>query len=168
MAFRRLSLMTALAIVASPAAAQTHPNFTGTWILDSSLTEVTAPDRSEVPAASKYVIQQNGDTVVLQLIESYAGATLNDKTFWRIDGKPWVNVFTDPPLPPVTEVAQLTWRGASIQIIARMVVDTLPRFTVERTERWSLAPDRNTLTVRTDQFINESRSASHTLIYRRQ
>jgi hypothetical protein len=159
---RCLPLAATLVALASPLAAQaTHPDFTGTWVLDASKTVVDGP--IPPPPAASYVVVQVGDSLAVdQKMTSQEGEQVAKKV-WRVDGKPWANAITYGGVDMVLS-STLSWNGAVLTIHTTSDYQGTP---AEQTETWTLGSDGKTLTQSTSTSANGDYYATMTLVFSR-
>ena len=131
--FLTLVLVAAAAIV-SPLAAQTHPDFSGTWVMDSKsapagLTSLTM------------VVKQDAKTInVVTDVNTAMGAQKMTNVF-NLDGSDSKNSASGPG-GTVETVSTVGWEGSSMIVATKA---SMQGQEVTQNEKWSLAPDGKTL-----------------------
>ena len=155
LSLQRSLLVVALLAGAAPLAAQAHPDFTGTWVMDSSRT--LADGGAFASDAETRVLVHRGDSLTQVVSSVYYHDKGTDTTFMRIDGKAWTNG---------ANVSQLRWRGESLGILSSS--SNSPGVMFEQSETWTLASDGKTLSIRTEISRNSSHIGTMLLVYRKQ
>lgn len=159
---RRLAFVSVLLALASPLAAQaSHPDFSGTWVLDPARTVVDG--QMEAPSAVTFTVVQVGDSLSVdeKIIGSFGDQAL--KKIWKVDGKPWANNFSYGGVPMVLSTT-LRWNGA---VLALHTTSDYQGNAVDQSETWSLSADGKTLTDATSTSVNGDYYSSVTLILTR-
>jgi hypothetical protein len=156
---RLLPLAAALAAVALPVAAQSHPSLGGTWVLDLARSSADGP--VPLPMAETSAIAQHGDTIdVDQKGTNETGDVAIKRTF-AVDGKAWPNLMnyqgTDMQLSSV-----LAWKEAVLSIETTTDYQGTP---VQQSETWTPSADGKTLTVMVTTNIDGAYFASMTKVY---
>lgn len=156
-------LAVAALFVAAPLGAQSHPNLTGTWVLDSSKTQ--ADGNVVPPTSSTYILVQHGDTLTQDSkVSDGRSGEFTEKMFWLIDGKAWVNHNAFGTADFVS-TSQLKWDGPALKIITSFDVEYRK---VERSETWTLGSDGKTLTIKMDISTDANYTGSNTLVFNKQ
>lgn len=117
----------------SPAAAQ-HPDFSGTWTLDTLHSTGT-----DLPSASTYIIAAHGDTLVMdRRTQSAAGVENIAHVVVTTDGAPSRNEITLGG-QPVALTSTASWAHDTLVINSTGV---LPPGPFDQSDRWVLSADR--------------------------
>ena len=158
---RYLLFAAALLALASPLSGQApHPDFTGTWVLDSSRTQADGP--LPAPVAATYVVAQVGDSMAVgQRLTTVMGEQAEQRKVWKVDGKAWANSI----MYAGTEVvlySTLRWDGG---VLAIHTTAEYQGSGVEQVETWTLSGDGRTLTQATTTNVNGDYYASVTLVF---
>jgi opacity protein-like surface antigen len=157
---RLFVLATAFVALVSPMAAQAaHPDFSGTWVLDATKTEIDG--QIPAPAAATYTVVQHGDSIAVDQKSSSEQGEMALRKVWRVDGQAWVNTMTYQGTD-MTLRSVLRWDGAVLLIHTTSDFAGTP---VEQSESWTLAADGKTLTQRTTTSANGEYYASMTLVF---
>jgi hypothetical protein len=137
----RLSLTAVLATFAVVSAgAQTpapHPDFSGTWVMDSA----KSPGPM-MPLAATYVIEQRGDTVRIKRDTRTMQGAFSASLVYGIDGKAWKNSITQAGMP-VDVSSVLTWEGSTLVITSTINANGQD---IHQVETWSLDATGTTMT----------------------
>jgi hypothetical protein len=139
---RRLtSVLFALAALATPLAAQTHPNFTGKWVLDPK-----SVDGGMGPTSMTLNVTQDAKAIT---IESAATSPMGDQKANRVlnlDGSPSTNKISTPA-GDLELTSTGSWDGAVFVVATKGEVQGQ---SITYNERWSLDADGKTLHVQRD------------------
>ena len=145
---RIATLALTLASLASPLAAQSHPDFSGKWVLDtkgsegpmlpSALTSVITPD-------AKTFKVENSATMAMGDQKMEQKSTVN----YNLDGSPSKNVASGMG-SSLDLMSTATWDGPTLVVITKA---DLGGQGVTQTDHWSLAPDGKTLKVTRDVAV---------------
>ena len=157
---RSLALGTLLVALASPLAAQaTHPDFSGTWVLDASKTVVDG--QMEAPSAVTTVVVQVGDSLSVdqKVTGSFGEQAL--KKVWKVDGKPWANNFEYGGVPMVLSTT-LRWNGA---VLAMHTTSDFQGNAIDQIQTWTMGADGKTLTDNTTTNVNGDYFSAVTLVF---
>jgi len=133
---RRLLTLVALAATAivSPLAAQAHPDFSGTWVMDAK----TAPQGIN---SLSMVVKQDAKTVnVVTDVNTAMGAQKVTNVF-NLDGSDSKNSMSGPG-GTVETVSTVGWEGPAMIVATKASVQGQE---ISQNEKWSLAPDGKTL-----------------------
>jgi hypothetical protein len=126
---RLVSLAFAISALASPLAAQSHPDFSGKWVLDPKTAEGPM-----APSAMTVVATQDAKTLKLetaatsQFGEQKSAATVN------LDGSPSKNNY-ETPNGPIELTSVGTWDGATFVITTKADISGQ---SFSQTDSWSL------------------------------
>src|SRR5690348_11131167 len=71
-------------------AQDSHPNFSGIWVMDSTKTVVRG--QFSAPTSATTTMRQQGDTITQDREGSYSGSNIvKSHAVWGLDGKVWKN-----------------------------------------------------------------------------
>jgi hypothetical protein len=131
----------AFAFSISALAAQTpatHPDFSGTWLMDTTRTVKTDPSIISLTLR----VNQHADTMnVVSDFTTPAGITTANATY-GFDGRPWKNVVVQRGIETIRS-SVATWEGKSLVI---KTTSELQGQTLAETERWTLDASGKTMT----------------------
>jgi len=136
-----LSLVIALAVGVSPAAAQARPDFSGKWSLDPK----SAPPG--MPQGSMMVVTLKQDEKTLN-VDLHASSPLGEArrtSVLSFDGAPAKTTVTASG-QEMALTSTATWEGS---ILAVMTSGDIAGYAMVQTDRWSLDPDGKTLQLET-------------------
>jgi hypothetical protein len=137
---RFASLAFALAVIASPLAAQgAHPNFGGKWTLDPA----GSPASPMMPSAMTVTVTQDDKTIN---VESVATTPMGDQKTTQLinlDGSSTTNTINGGGTDVVL-TSTAAWDGAALVVTTKAEVQGQP---LQQTDRWSLDPDGKTLSM---------------------
>lgn len=154
---RRLApVLFALATVAAgPVAAQSHPDFSGKWVLDPSKSQGPM-----VPQSSELTITQTDKTLTLVRNSAGPSGPMTTTLVYQLDGSPSKNAVGANGIT-VDFSSTTAWEGPAL-----VINTTAPQLQggFKQTERWSLDDGRNTLTLKGDVAM-AGQSASMTLVF---
>ena len=126
----------------APAAAATHPDFTGTWVLDTTKSQSPMP----LPGTMQVVVAQTGNSMKIDRTASTPNGDMSTTTTFTLDGATSKNTVTQMGMSiDMNTVA--TWDGAAL--VAKTTADVGGQ-SLEQTDRWSLSADGKELTINTD------------------
>lgn len=138
---RLVSLAFALSALASPLAAQSHPDFSGKWVLDPKSVEgPMAPTALTVTATQDAKTLKTENAASTQYGDQKSTLTVN------LDGTPSKNT-VDTPNGPIELVSIGSWDGATFVISTKADVGGQQ---LQQTDRWSLDAGGKTLRVQRD------------------
>jgi hypothetical protein len=150
---------TALILVAMPLRAQSHPDLTGTWILDPAKTSVDG--QIPAPASATYTITMHGDTMTVDQQTTNEMGAMATKKVWAADGKAWPSVMTyggnDMQLSSV-----LTWKENVLNVQTTTDYQGTP---VQQSETWTPSSDGKMLTVGVTTNVDGSYFAAMTMVF---
>lgn len=153
---RLVSMLFVLATVAAgPVAAQSHPDFTGKWVLDPSKSEGPT-----VPPSSELNVTQTEKS--LTVVRNSPGPTgpMSSTLVFQLDGTPSKNTVGGNGMT-VDLNSTTAWDGPAL------VIDTTaPQMQggFKQTERWSVDESGKTLTVKGDIAVS-GQTASVKLVF---
>jgi hypothetical protein len=149
----------ALVILAMPLQAQSHPDLSGTWVLDPAKT--TVDGQIPAPAAASYTITVHGDTMTVDQQTTTEVGPVAMKKIWAADGKAWSNVMTyagnDLQLSSV-----LSWKENVLNVQTSTDVQGTP---VQQVETWTPSSDGKMLTIVITTNVDGAYYAAMTLVF---
>ena len=142
---RIATLAFAFASLASPLAAQSHPDFSGKWVLDTK-----ASEGPMMPTAMTIVVTQDAKTLKVDNTSSMGEQKTSSSLTYSLDGTPAKNTLTN-----MGQSLELTstskWEGATL------VVSTsadLGGRALSQVDHWSFSPDQKTLLLTRDVNVS--------------
>jgi hypothetical protein len=152
---RFVSTLFALATVAAgPLAAQSHPSFSGTWVLD------TAKSQGMVPKSSELKITQTDKSLTIERnAVGPTGQQVSSTLVYNLDGTPSTNTLGGSGMT-VDLKSTTTWEGPAL------VINTTADFQggMKQTERLTLDDAGKQLTVHGDIAV-AGQTASGKLVF---
>lgn len=147
-------LLMAVTSVAT-ANAQSHPNFSGTWILEPS--KSSAP---MIPDSSELVVSQSEKSLTIARTAKTAAGTQSGKLVYNIDGSPSTNSVTAPGGATIEFKSTTTWDGPTL------VITTTADFNggFNQVERWTMSDGGKQLTVNGDISV-ATQKATAKMVY---
>lgn len=138
------AVMYAFASSSAHAQQAAHPNFSGTWVLDSSKSNNSSAVQDNIPqfSSATWVIVQRGDTLILDRDMTVAGSAQKSHIVIGTDGKPWKNTVPMPGNGDVETSTTVAWENNVLVIRA---TGNVQGFDFVQTDRWTLDPDGKTL-----------------------
>jgi hypothetical protein len=156
---RAITVAAAIATLGlSSAAAQAHPSFVGTWVLDVSKSEAS----TAVPVSAMRTITQHGDTLISDRETETADAgVLKSHVVVGLDGKVWKNTVTQPGIGDIETSTIVTWDS---NVLVFTASGSAMGNDFVQTDRWTLAADGKSLVSRISVTVegNEIQSATFT------
>jgi hypothetical protein len=141
---RFVSLAFALAAVASPLAAQAHPDFTGKWTLDPK-----SVDSPMAPTSATLVVTQDAKVLkVNQTVDSQMGQQTASLSF-NLDGSPSKNTVSAQG-NSIEMTSTASWDGNAL--VVKTTADYQGQ-TLVQTERWTIDADGKTLRQQRDVSV---------------
>jgi len=140
----------------APVSAQgSHPDFSGTWVLDPSKSQ--APG---LPASGQLVVTQSDKLLSIEHTVASGAASRTNKLSYNIDGTPSKNSMNGPGGAPLDFNSTTVWDGNTL------VITTTANLQggMKQVERWSLSNDGKQLTVLGDITLG-SQSATAKMLY---
>lgn len=126
----------------APAAATAHPDFSGTWVLDTTKSQSPMP----LPGTMQIVVAQAANSMKIDRTASTPNGDMSTSTSWTLDGQTSKNTVTQMGMSiDMNTIAN--WDGAAL--VAKTTADVGGQ-TLEQTDRWSLSADGKELTINTD------------------
>lgn len=159
----RLILALSLAVAGTAMASTTgHTNFSGTWLLDKSKSDLSAlsgmgEDAAQAQNATvTMVVTQQGTTLqVTRTLKTDTEEKTQTQTY-RTDGTETTN--TGPRGGAI--VSRMSWEGDRLVIVSTRTMTILWKdVSVQGRTVWSLSPDGNTLQI--DSHIRSPRGDQH-------
>jgi hypothetical protein len=133
---RTVSLAFSLIALASPLAAQSHPDFSGKWVLDPKSVEgPMAPTALTVTATQDAKTLKTETAATTQYGEQKSTVTVN------LDGTPSKNT-VDTPNGPIELSSIAKWEGTTLVL---NTTATINGGQLQQTDHWSLEADGKTL-----------------------
>ena len=136
-----VALLASVAISSVRGQVPTHPDFSGTWLMDTARSEKSSFN----PAGMFYRIVQTGTSLVIDRASTSAsGAVTNTHMVIGTEGKPWPN-----PLKLVGQeveaMSTVTWLRDTLMI---RTTSTPGDKTLLQVDKWMLSADGSTLMMR--------------------
>jgi hypothetical protein len=160
---RKLSVLAGcvLALYAPRIGAQgiTHPDFSGTWVLDVARSDAA----QSTPTAATYQVRQQHDTITYDRAASSLRGETSSHVVLGTDGKPWKNVVAQNGAD-VTTTSIVSWVRDTLVIQSSGEMNAS---TVDTYERWSIAADRRSLLMFREVSVNGQVYASTNLWFNR-
>jgi hypothetical protein len=138
---RTISILLALAALASPLAAQAHPDFSGKWALDPK----TAPPNMPAGMSMVLDVKQDEKTMTVELSVTGSMDMEKRKTALNLDGSPTKNSVATPA-GTIEMTSTAVWDA---KVLAVTTSGDLGGTPVVQSDRWSLEPDGKSLTLET-------------------
>jgi hypothetical protein len=119
-----------------------RPNYSGTWVLDSSKSQMTSAMPGNVPqfASGTWVIAQHGDTIVMDRDMTMSGQpALKSHVVVGTDGKAWKN--SVPQMGGGGDIETSTtvsWENGDLVVRS---TGNVQGFDFVQTDRWTLSAD---------------------------
>lgn len=130
--------LTALAALASPLAAQSHPDFSGKWVLDPKTAEGPM-----TPTSMTVTATQDPKSLKLESAASMMGTDAKMLSTINLDGSPSKNTANGPSgAVELTTVSK--WDGATLVVTTTADLGGQP---LEQVDRYTLDADGKTLRV---------------------
>jgi hypothetical protein len=144
--FRLPWALTLLAVVAFSTTAPGNPNFTGTWVLDRSKSDMRQMRNLEAvqDASLTMVVDQQGNLLHVTRTFKIEGEEKQEVHTYKTDGTETTNT----GLRGESVVTRANWEGDKLVVVSIRKISMLVRdITVESRGVWSLSPDGKTLTI---------------------
>jgi hypothetical protein len=149
-------MLFALATVAAgPVAAQSHPDFSGKWVLDPSKSEGPG-----VPPSSELTVTQTATSLSVARNAAGPAGPMTTTLVYQLDGKESKNTVGGNGM--AVDLSSITsWDGPAL-----VISTTAPQMQggFKQRERWSLDDSGKTLTVKGDLAV-AGQNASVTLVF---
>ena len=150
-AFLTLALTWAPSVPAQAA----HPDFSGTWVLDSAKSQ--APG---LPRTSTLSVTQSDTLLTIEQTVSNATGSRQTKLVYRMDGSPSKNTFPGPGGASIDFNANVEWSGQTLVITT--TADLSGGF--KQVERWTVSDGGKQLVVNGDIAVS-GQSATAKMVY---
>jgi hypothetical protein len=138
---RLVSTLVTIAAFATPLAAQTHPDFSGKWVLDPKSIEASAG-----PVSVTLNVKQDTKAIT---VESNATTPMGEQkttSVFNLDGSP-SKYSADTPGGQLQLTSTGTWDGTTFAIATKGEIQGQA---ITQNERWSLDPDGKILRLQRD------------------
>jgi hypothetical protein len=142
------------ALASSSASAQAaHPNYSGTWVLDSSKSASNSAmgDAPQIASAT-WVIAQHGDTIVMDRETAVSGQPVAKAHIMvATDGKPWKNTVQQGG-------SDIETSSIGSWVNGELVISTsgnIQGFDFVQTDRWTLSADGQSLVSRRSVTVTD-------------
>ena len=145
----------ALACASSVSAQATHPDFSGTWQLDSAKSQ--APT---LPATSTLSVTQSDKLLTIEQTSSSAMGSRTTRLVYRIDGSPSKNTFPAPGGASIDFNSNVEWSGQTLVITT--TADLSGGF--KQVERWTVSDGGKQLVVNGDIAVS-GQTATAKMVY---
>lgn len=127
-------LLVAATAIGSPLAAQSHPDFSGTWLMDAK----TAPPGIN---SLTMTVKQDKKTINIVTDANTAMGTQKVANVFNLDGSDSKNSMSGPA-GTVETTSTVGWEGAVLTVATKATVQGQE---ILQNEKWSLAADGKTL-----------------------
>ena len=141
---RIATLAFALASLASPLAAQSHPDFSGKWVLDTK-----ASEGPMMPTAMTVVVAQDAKTLKIDNTSSMGEQKSTSSLTYNLDGTQVKNTLTNMG-QSLDLMSTSKWEGSTLVVTTTADIQGRP---LSQIDHWSLAPDKKTLLLTRDVSI---------------
>lgn len=135
---RVVPVLLALASLAAPLAAQSHPDFSGKWALDTTMAQGPM-----APASMTLVVTQDTKTVTIESAATTQMGEQKGTTVINLDGTASKNTLTTPN-GPLDLTSTAAWDGTTFVVTNSAQIQGQP---LQMTERWSIDPGGKMLRV---------------------
>ena len=143
---RIATLAFAFASLASPLAAQSHPDFSGKWVLDTK-----ASEGPMMPTAMTIVVTQDAKTLKVDNTSSIGEQKTTNSLTYNLDGTPAKNTLSN-----MGQSVELTstskWEGPMLVVSTQ--ADLGSGRMLSQTDHWSFSPDHKTLLLTRDVNVS--------------
>jgi hypothetical protein len=138
------AVMYAFASSSAHAQQTARPNYSGTWVLDSSKSRMTSSMQDNLPqlGAGTWVIQQHGDTLVMDREMTMSGAQQKSHLVVAIDGKAWRNTVPTMGGGDIETSSTATWENGDLVVRSSGNVQGTD---FVQTDRWTVSADGKVL-----------------------
>ena len=133
---RVVPVLLALASLAAPVAAQSHPDFSGKWALDTTMAQGPM-----APASMTLVVTQDTKTVTIESAATTQMGEQKGTAVINLDGTASKNTTTSPN-GPLDLTSTGKWDGATFVVTSNAQIQGQP---LQVTERWSMEAGGKTL-----------------------
>jgi len=131
-----LSFVVAFAFAASPLVAQAHPDFSGTWLLDSKSLQMGLTSLT-------LTVKQDAKTITVDQAAQTSMGDQKQTLVFNLDGTESKNTVTGP-MGSIDMLATTTWAGDTLAVTVKADVQGQ---SLVQTDKWTLGADKKTLTV---------------------
>jgi len=149
------ALLTLALTSASIPAQATHPDFSGTWLLDTAKSQ--APG---LPRTSTLSVTQSDNVLTIEQTVSNATGSRATKLTYRIDGSPSKNSFPGPGGNPIDFNSNVEWSGQTLVITTTADLNG----GLKQVERWAIADGGKQLVVSADIAVS-GQTATAKMVY---
>jgi hypothetical protein len=136
-----LSILVICAAIASPVAAQAHPDLSGKWSLDPKSIPAGTPAGFNVVIT----VKQDAKTINMDMVASMPMGEQKRSTVVNLDGTPTKNTVTTPA-GAIELTSTATWEGPALSVTTSGEVQGTA---MTQTDKWSLGADKKTLELET-------------------
>jgi len=140
---------------ASAPAQSAHPDFTGTWTLETSKSQAPM-----IPQSSQLVVSQSDKVLTIDRTAKFSAGTQTGKLVYSIDGSSSTNTANPPGGAPIEFKSTTSWDGPTL------VITTSADFNggYKQVERWTLSEGGKQLTVNGDIAVS-GQTATAKMVY---
>ncbi|MGH7525042.1 MAG: hypothetical protein ACREK8_12085 [Gemmatimonadales bacterium] len=133
------AVMYAFASSSAHAQQAAHPNFSGTWVLDSSKSSNSSAMQDNIPqfSSATWIVAQHGDTLVVDRDMTAAGTDMKSHIVVAADGNAWKNTVAMAANGDVETSTVVSWDKDVLVIRSSGNVMGLD---FVQTDRWTLDP----------------------------
>ena len=135
---RIIPALVATLVAVSPAAAQSHPSFSGTWVMDTSKVEAGPI----TPLALTMTVEQGKDTLKVKRDVKSAQGDAATSFVYGFDGKGWRNSINAGGMQ-ADAVSTLSWEGSVLVISTTISVGGQE---VSQVEKWTMDASGKSMT----------------------
>jgi len=145
---RFATLALTLASLASPLAAQSHPDFSGKWVLDTK-----ASEGPMMPTAMTIVVTQDAKTFKIDntSTSSVNGQQATTSLTYNLDGTPVKNTLSNMG-QSLDLMSTSKWDGAMLVVSTQ--ADLGSGRMLSQTDHWSLSPDQKSILLTRDVSVS--------------
>ena len=137
------------------ASAQSHPDFTGTWVLDPSKSQAPM-----IPQSSELIVSQSEKALTIERTAKFSTGTQTSKLVYNIDGSTSTNTVNPPGMSPIDFKSTTAWDGTTLAITT--TADFNGGF--KQVERWTIGDGGKQLTVNAEIAVS-GQSGTAKMIY---
>lgn len=135
------AVMYAFASSSAHAQQTARPNYSGTWVLDSSKSQLTSAMQDNLPqfAAGTWVIAQHGDTLIMDRDMTMSGQPAQKAHIVvASDGKAWKNTVPQMGGADIETSTTASWENGELVLRSS---GNVQGFEFVQTDRWTLSAD---------------------------
>jgi len=136
-----LSMLVLCAAVASPLAAQPHPDLSGKWALDPK----SVPPGTPAGTTVVVTVKQDEKTINVDMLLTTPMGEQKRSSVVNLDGTPTKNAVTTPA-GSIELTSTATWDGPALNV---MTSGDVQGYAIVQTDKWSLGADKKTLELET-------------------